>query len=100
MKHTKLPWESMFIDKDVYRIQVENTLVYVATVKGEANAELMVQACNSHYDLLEALKTLLDEDRLRKIQSLIQKYPADPILDQFERIFPEIYEILSKAEGK
>ena len=60
MEHTLLPW--MASNKNA----LNNWLVYPNNSKHslertKANAEFIVKACNSHYDLLLALKIIHDE---------------------------------------
>ncbi len=70
-KHTQLPWTSFFDeDSEDGTLTIESdtstTFESVAEVKyqdiageAEANAEFIVRACNSHYELLESLKLVL-----------------------------------------
>jgi hypothetical protein len=67
MKHTPLPWR--YQDDDTFDLLdnkriVGANLISPALVFGglaresEANAEFIVRACNAHYEMLEALKSV------------------------------------------
>ena len=74
MKHTKLPWTDPRIYKnpkgEIYRVVVYggDPLLSVHSQRTDwknqlgatANAEFIVRACNSHYDLIEVCQTLVD----------------------------------------
>lgn len=74
IKHTPLPWKGSHITKDVHCRDLkiiysasyedgensEPARVYGDTTKQlEANAEFILRACNSHYELLEAFEQML-----------------------------------------
>ena len=62
MKHTKLPWETngSCLIKGENREMVSCFSIGGGSVDvdGKANAAFIVKACNSHYQLLEAIKDL------------------------------------------
>ena len=69
MKHTQGPWEVLnnyikvrggaVIATTARNNSVCNFAAGVASLEDAANAEFIVRACNSHYELLEALKSIL-----------------------------------------
>jgi len=66
-KHTALPWEEhdyYVSDKDGNTIALTDNGDPEKFEIHQANAEFIVRACNSHYDLLEALKTLSGQESL------------------------------------
>lgn len=84
--HTSLPWR---IDA-VYGVKSDADTELLASTycepnpqRNKANAEFIVKACNSHYELLEACKAVL-----------VSIQGAD---DQLERI---VKQAIAKTEGK
>ncbi len=90
-KHTELPW-NFYEGAEYYLINSGNiTRICVADIKrefanAEANAQFIVKACNSHYELLEALK---------KAKSILGIWEND-----YEEIKKIIEQAIQKAEGK
>lgn len=64
MKHTKLPWHVGDVDAETLQINIIGEPQYGFYVCGviagvesqEANAEFIVRACNSYYDMLAVCK--------------------------------------------
>ena len=80
MKHTDLPWKVGYItaeneiDFEVGVETVEDNYWIGSTgleeePTGEANAEFICRACNSHYALLEALRLVMETATLGKVSS-------------------------------
>jgi len=72
-KHSELPWHIMTVDvgerdysilcKGVCKRGSETPIASSSNNREQdANLEFIVRACNSHYDLLEALEELLDAE--------------------------------------
>lgn len=60
VKHTPLPWNYHNSNNDDY-LDIDSagtriTSIFNVDKEAKANAEFIVTACNSHYELLEALK--------------------------------------------
>ena len=86
-KHTELPWE---FDQAINTIHKDGreicSLPYFK--QSAANAQFIVKACNSHYEMLEFIKDLVNEtDRM-----------TDP--DLREKTIYEAKELINKAESK
>jgi hypothetical protein len=67
VKHTPLPWShSPVIENRQFAAQIWNKegrsicIIDALNETGTANAEFIVRACNSHYELLEALTGILN----------------------------------------
>ena len=66
MKHTPLPWS---FEKHTAGASIKGSgkewiatlqISFVDDIEAKANAEFIVRACNSHYDLLEACKKVIN----------------------------------------
>lgn len=90
MKHTPGPYNFIKgLSEESPSAIVESKEQFICqTVAGndEANAEFIVKACNSHYDLLEALKGTL---------SWLSSYPGGGAIKAWERA----HEAIKKAEA-
>lgn len=77
-KHTPIPWS---VDHNCTSFIIDADGVTVAQVEDDADAEFIVRACNSHDDLLEALKELVkldDEGEQAFVDMGIQREPEHP----------------------
>ena len=70
MKHTSLPWRSSGPHtREIYDPHSGHTICCAPvadafpSVKWEENVEFIIRACNSHYDMLEALKYVVKYHR-------------------------------------
>lgn len=102
-KHTPGPWRTRIAVADqgqplvIYPPDGNLRIAKICINKGEetmqANAQFIVQACNSHDELLEACK-------------LAQKYVAKMVADDVQTAMPpqvalnRIEQAINKAEGK
>ena len=84
MKHTELPWRI----KEGFSSIVGPNNKWVAAVQPEElfNAEFIVRACNSHYELLEAVQMTLD--------ALNAQVPYSSVLKE------TLKKAIAKADGK
>ena len=93
--HTKGPWK---VDKVKNRLYGENNTSVIYNFppqvgptdndqEQEANAEFIVRACNSHYDLLEACEMML---RLIEGENLDEKFDGETEV---------LRDAIAKAEG-
>jgi hypothetical protein len=79
MEHTKLPWKISEDEND----DVFGICAMFADESAEANAEFIVRACNSHYELLEALKEAEEHSRRRlPVKKAMFKYPCTDCKDK------------------
>ena len=97
MKHTPGPWVAQAIKGHnntlVYKRIVANgePIAFAGVYKGhnaEANAEFIVRACNSHYDLLESCK--LASDFITHLPEYIEATHSVTVINL----------AIAKAEGK
>lgn len=99
IKHTPLPWLVDQTDQRNIRTQKRDLVAActVANSEPEANAEFIVRACNSHYELLGLCKKAREAFNHEKLQMSALfgvNYPIyDEILGQFDVA-------IVKAEGK
>jgi len=117
-KHTALPWHmtnpvdglafaATDADHKNYLIGVayygkERQLLDTEIIDREtahANAAFIITACNSHYELLEALKRCTAEiaKESHRLQFVLGAHERSDVLD---RLVQEANAALSKAEGK
>lgn len=86
-KHTPLPWhikdQNVGGDKYHYIQQKGKFIGFVMGITDKADAEFIVRACNSHYELLEAAKAALGDGS-----------------DLRPHVLEKLKKAISKAEGK
>ena len=119
MEHTKLPWRTglnfpqtpnyiyqMNDTKQAYPIAVTRLQMGSEDMaQAQANAEFIVKACNSHYELLEACKFLKDQienqaaNRVYKAELGAGEWEA-LLTSKEEEILGKINAAIAKAEGK
>ena len=106
MNHTPTPWKlnKAGSQKTIYINTADEEGLYLADLQNcqgtettEANAEFIVRACNSHDDLVKALKEV--KEQIGEVfYSQKQDNPEhDAAID---RIVSVVGEALAKAEGK
>lgn len=123
IKHTPTspsPWrivKGSLGDMDFSSIEVPNQVICQIIIGEDdpeldkANAEFIVRACNSHYDLLEALKksAAFIEAAFDEHESLIEHYTiagsaCDPEyrkeVNDILALFKELEAVISKLEAK
>lgn len=87
-KHAPIPWE---IQKTKYEgefiINATEQIKSVASVGTQANAEFIVRACNSHYDLLEVCKE-------------VRKHLSGVLTDEQAKTRRQLEQAIAKAERK
>jgi hypothetical protein len=66
-----------------------------APIRKEEDAQLIAAAP----DLLAACEALMDEDRLRELRGVFQRYSGEPALALLEIVFPELFAAIAKATG-
>ena len=98
-KHTPGPWEKQTDSYSILapeRFDNEEGGRIIAHITDDrplteqwANAQFIVQACNSHYELLEALKKLVPIT-----------WNDGPLAKAYEAIGKQAEEAIAKAEGK
>jgi hypothetical protein len=112
-KHTALPWvanKARIEQPDMpgfngsrYRIaDAYSSDVLACTPKfkeAQANAAFIVTACNSHYEMLDALKRCTAEiaKEAHRLQFVLGAHERSDVLD---RLVQEANAAISKAEGK
>jgi len=95
VKHTPEPWEiNDYINKSIcvkFWINAKNcndTIIEIKSYdnikKAKANANFIIKACNSHYELLEACKSALN-------------YING---DGYKNTIPKLQQAINKVEGK
>ncbi len=92
MKHTKLPWKC-YKDPDSYRVRgAEDFYMLITSFRRysteldwmerwdpeqEANAQFIVTACNAHYELIDALESMLNLEAAAKRSPLFADLDVD-----------------------
>lgn len=87
-KHTPLPWKVYYAknngqvilgtgEENGCAIQNHSGAFWRDDDEAKANAEFVVRACNSHYELLEALECLLDKADKEWGKSLVWRVTRD-----------------------
>jgi len=101
-KHKDLPWyytpSPSLEDKEYYIQQADNNEDnYIGIVEFEANAEFIVKACNSHYDLLEGCKW-----GFKTLEALFEMLNErkKPITKSLQTAFLMMGDAIEKAEGE
>ena len=104
-RHTDVPWEArtpsdtpthvvkIYQDAEGRRCTAFVAVCSATTLDNAANAEFIVRACNSHDDLLAALKEAI---------ATIKVFHGKPAWDIYERCAPEMQRFkaaIAKAEG-
>lgn len=116
-KHAALPWKILDLKPEPQAISIggsENTGA-IATMWGrfalgderQANAEFIVRACNSHYQLLELIKDHLalsnwDGTSHEELEKIAAKYGFKEnynLSDVILKVVIEIHEAIAEAEG-
>lgn len=70
MEHSKLPWRVKHLElKHTFIIESEDGRVvelkkFPYWGNAKANADFIEKACNSHYDLVDALKAIIDSGEI------------------------------------
>ena len=99
MKHTPLPWKKEIFNGELI-VQDDDTNEYYVYIcdcssefmsqeEEEANAEFIVRACNSHYELLEACK--------RTVEMFDKNSTA---MNELPYTYTRLKQVIAKAEGK
>ena len=101
-QHTPGPWSLE------YRRWITSGDVYIARIhdvskigEGEAvaNAEFIIQACNSHDALLEVLESLMDVEGVEPSTSPLQSYRDPDAQAEAERVWQQAFDAIAKARG-
>ena len=91
MKHTILPWR-VTRGSHAYPLEITSESRTIAQIEHnncEANAEFIVRACNSHYELLEACK--------RTVEMFDKNSIA---MNELPYTYTRLKQVIAKAEGK
>jgi hypothetical protein len=100
MTHTKTPWKvaEVYINNSPNQWHITTGKwgdKSIAAVNSKENAEFIVQAVNSHDELLEACKATLEHMR----QEVNEPIEWADILDNENTICHQLNKAISKAEG-
>jgi hypothetical protein len=106
LKHTPLPWKVYYAknngqlvlgtgEENGQAIQNHNGSFWRDEKEAKANAEFVVKACNSHYELLEALESCERWFKLHSenVELTNGKYTQHPMLTM-------IQDTIAKAKGE
>ena len=61
MKHTPLPFRVQLSMGDVCIVGGDDKIIATEPLLKSSDAQFIVTACNAHYDLVEALESILNE---------------------------------------
>lgn len=98
IKHTPLPWQYNY--DDVLASEYADDLICNCEWRdeeGKANAAFIVRACNSHYELLEALKDTLSA--LGNFYDSDNDNRNDPMMQSIGKTMDKASNAIKKAEG-
>jgi len=114
-EHTPLPWSVggnlpyvVAVTAPEYRGRIPETTIcrgqhtggqnwpYLDPMEYRANAAFIVKACNSHYELLEALKDI----KVAAYRAISMEVYVDAMHDALDKIFSDAQAAISKAEGE
>ena len=100
MKYTKTPWRYEVATKTIRAVPSNYWLATMdswdGAVNHQANAEFIVQACNSHYELVEVTRRWL-----HVLNDLAARNPHKPIYKSLlgTTIMSDMKKALANAEG-
>jgi hypothetical protein len=109
-KHTPVPWEMILGGSErhlgILRKQcmpgVERAIAEITFNDREefnkANAAFIIKACNSHYELLEVLKSVGEYLEQRADAEYVSGNP-NPVGNEAMRLLVEVQQVLSRAEA-